>query len=74
MKRIIEVLDQSVIDEQLNSGYQLTTCPVCGNETFDDYFICPHCGWENDGTVNLEEFSTVNNSSIKEYKENLKLT
>jgi len=71
MKRINEVLAQDIIDEQIASGYQLTVCPVCGNETFDDYSICPHCGWEQDGTVDLDQYSSANGSSIHEYRKSL---
>ena len=71
MKKLDHVLDRNVIQEHLDSGYRLTVCPVCGNETFDDYFVCPHCGWENDGTKDVDEFSSANNSTIKNYRNNL---
>lgn len=71
MKKISEVLDPQVINEQLASGYRITICPVCGNETFDDYSICPHCGWEQDGTVDADMYSSANKSSINDYKKNL---
>lgn len=68
MKRLNEVLSDDIIQEQLDSGYHITICPVCGNETFDDYFICPHCGWEHDGTIDSGQFSSANKSSINDYK------
>ena len=51
---------------------QLLKCPVCGKETLDDYFICPTCGWEYDGTVEENEYSSCNKATIADYrKENL---
>ena len=50
-------------------GFNVVICPVCGKETLDNHFICPHCGWEHDSTVeSLEQFSSANQSTIKEYK------
>ena len=35
--------------EYLEFGYKIVRCPVCRNETLDNHFICPTCGWEYDG-------------------------
>lgn len=53
--------------EFLEFGFKVVTCPVCGNETLDNHFICPHCGWEHDGTSN-DQFSTANQSSADNFK------
>ena len=66
MKKIRELLTEDVINSQLNIGSKIIVCPVCGNETFDDYFICPTCSWEYDGSLN---YSTTNKCTLKEYKE-----
>lgn len=49
-------------------GYNIVKCPICGKETLDNYWICENCGWEYDGTILDEQYSFVNNSTIKEYK------
>lgn len=55
--------------EFLEFGFNVITCPVCGEETLDNHFVCPHCGWEHDGTVKSpEQFSTANQSTIEDYK------
>lgn len=73
MIKIQEVLDENVIQEHIKQGHNLITCPCCNNETFDDYFICPHCGWEYDGTVEVDVYSSTNKSTIKSYVNNLML-
>ena len=35
--------------EYLEFGYKIVKCPVCGEETLDNHFICPNCDWEYDG-------------------------
>lgn len=67
MKPIHEVLPRNVIEEQSKLGSKVVICPICGNETFDDYFICPTCKWEYDEST---EYSSVNKMTLKEYKEN----
>ena len=49
-------------------GYKIVNCPVCGKETLDDYFICPNCGWEYDGTVEENEYSSCNKATIAGYR------
>lgn len=71
MKKIEEVLDKFIVSEHLEKGYKKITCPVCLNETFDDYFICPHCGWEYDNIIDENMYSTTNKSTIKDFKKNL---
>ena len=50
-------------------GFHIVKCPICGEDTLDNYWVCDHCGWEYDGTTKEEEFSEVNNSTIEHYKE-----
>jgi len=68
MKRLTDVYSLNDINEQLDNGYRIIKCPVCGNETFNDYSICPHCQWEQDGTINEDLYSSCNKSTIKEYR------
>lgn len=51
-------------------GFQIVNCPVCGKETLDDYFICPNCGWEYDGTAGENEYSSCNKATIADYRKN----
>lgn len=67
MIRLNEVLDKVTITEYLNSGYNITKCPVCGNEAFDNWAICPHCNWEHDELV-TSGYSCANSSFIWWYK------
>ena len=74
MKKLKEVLDSSVVEEHVKMGYKLISCPVCKNETFDDYFICPHCGWEYDGIEDLNIPSSVNRcETINQYRIHMQL-
>ncbi len=66
MKKLEAVLSVNIINEQLSQGYRRITCPSCGNETFDDHFVCPHCGWEYDGITNKNQYSSCNKSTINE--------
>ena len=55
--------------EYKEHGFKIVTCPVCGNETLDMYWICEHCGWEYDNTRSEDEYSAANSNTIKEYRE-----
>lgn len=61
MIKLTEVLSQEIIQEHLNSGYVITKCPICDNEAFDNWAICPHCGWEHDELMH-EGYSAANKS------------
>lgn len=64
--------DPRTTEEYREFGYKIVNCPVCGKETLDDYFICPTCGWEYDGTTDENEYSSCNKATIADYrKENL---
>ena len=55
--------------EYKECGFQLVRCPVCGKETLDSYFICPHCKWEYDGRTQDDEYSSANEMTVKEYRD-----
>jgi hypothetical protein len=61
---------------------ELLPCPCCGYKTLTEqydieegtgYDICPYCNWEDDGTLDSNAFSSVNNGSISDYRKALQL-
>lgn len=53
---------------EFKSGkYHIVTCPICKKETLDFYWICQHCGWEYDGTLLYEGYSSANKMTVGEY-------
>lgn len=55
----------------------LFPCPCCGFKTLTEvydvskgtgYDICPYCKWEDDGTTEINVYSSVNKGSIEEYR------
>ena len=51
--------------EEYKSGlFEIVTCPVCGNETLDMYYICPNCDWEYDGVFDDDDYSSANHSTL----------
>lgn len=54
--------------EFLEYGFKIVTCPICQNETLDDFFICPHCGWEYDGCIKEDDYSSANKATVAEYR------
>lgn len=57
--------------EYQECGFQIVKCPVCGNHTLDNFFICPDCGWEYDGITDLDQYSFCNQCTPKEYREEI---
>lgn len=56
--------------EDFKTGlFDVVICPVCNNETLNNYYICPHCKWEYDGTVNDDDYSSANGSTVGKYRE-----
>lgn len=55
-------------EEYRELGFRIVLCPVCGKETLDDYFICPTCAWEYDGTTEENEYSSCNKATISDYR------
>ena len=67
MSMYINIRDTVEYKEQ---GYQIVTCPVCGHETLDSYYICPYCCWEYDGIIDEHTRSLTNGRlNIVEYRE-----
>ena len=54
--------------EYLEMGFQIVTCPVCGEETLDSHWVCRKCKWEYDGTVSENEYSACNRMTVAEYR------
>jgi hypothetical protein len=59
---------------------ELFTCPCCGFKTLTElydinkgtgYDICPYCQWEDDGTEDINSIRSINNGSIKDYREKI---
>lgn len=51
-------------------GFKIVKCPVCGRETLDNYWICQNCGWEYDGTTEENEYSSCNEATLAQYRNN----
>lgn len=56
---------------------ELFGCPCCGYKTLSEpyniekgtgYAICPFCGWEDDGTTDINEYKAINQGSINGLK------
>ena len=56
---------------ELKSGdFSIVKCPICGEETLDNYFICQNCGWEyDDDAKDDKSYSHCNHSTVKDYRE-----
>ena len=63
-------LDLRTTEEYRELGFKIVLCPVCGKETLDSYWICRHCGWEYDGTIEENEYSSCNKATIADYGKN----
>ena len=83
-KKLIEQLktDQHLSEEMYEAekthfDRKIVKCPICGKLTLDWYYICENCNWEYDDYIDVKdenEYSDVNKSSIKRYKENYEST
>lgn len=51
----------------MDDVYKVIFCPVCGNKTLDNYYICHHCGWEYDGFPEYH-YSAANGATLHEYR------
>ena len=47
---IREVWPEEEIQSLKAVGAKEVICPICKNETLDNWTICPHCMWEYDGS------------------------
>lgn len=61
---------------------KLFKCPCCGLRTLSEqynveegtgYDICPYCNWEDDGTTDINVYTSINRGSIKDYRNKLKM-
>ena len=67
-----DLIDVRQTKEFLEYGFQIVTCPICQNETLDDFFMCQHCGWEYDGTTEDSDYSSANKATVGEYRDKCK--
>lgn len=67
MIKLSQIWNADKIQSHIDSGYHLVKCPVCGNETFDNWAICPHCNWEHDEFLH-RGYSCANATFIWWYK------
>lgn len=48
-------------------GYTIVKCPICGQPTLDMFWICDRCGWEFDGAVFPDQYSSANGCTVRDY-------
>lgn len=67
--------------EVIGEVEELYKCPCCGYNTLTEVFnsdegtgydICPFCGWEDDGTTDINEYRSINRGSISDYRKKIK--
>ena len=63
------MIDLRDTEEYRKYGYKIVTCPVCGHETLDHYYICQHCDWEYDGVTGEDEYSDANKATVSQYRQ-----
>lgn len=60
---------------------RLFPCPCCGLRTLTEeynldkgtgYDICPYCNWEDDGTTDVNVYTSINRGSIIDYRNRIK--
>ena len=68
--RIYSWMTKEWIEHKIHrdEGYRWVECPVCGHLTMTENHICPFCEWEYDDTINENEESYVNGSTISQYR------
>ena len=54
-----------------DSFYTVITCPICESKTLDNYWICPCCNWEYDGTAH-DSYSSCNGTTPAKYRKHYK--
>lgn len=55
--------------EEFKSGlFKIVTCPICGEETLNMYWVCENCFWEYDGACNDDDYSFSNDSTVSDYR------
>ncbi len=67
-KKLKDIIGEDEYQMCLDLGRRIIRCPICENETFNDWFICPHCNWEAEPLHSEDEYSPANKSTIAEYR------
>ena len=66
MIKLSDVWSQDRIEAYRADGAKEVICPICKNETMDNWTVCPHCGWEYDHTQ--RGYSAANRSYKWQYR------
>lgn len=61
-------IDLRATREYRELGFRIVQCPVCGKDTLDSWWICQSCGWEYDGTIDENAYSSCNHETIADYR------
>ena len=67
-KQLMDIIGEDEYQMCIELGRQIIQCPICGNDTFNDWFICPHCSWQAEILRFEDEYSPANKSTIEEYR------
>ena len=79
LSSLIETISGNRI-EVIGEVEELYKCPCCGYNTLTEEFnkskgtgydICPLCGWEDDGTTDIDEYRSINKGSINDYRKKI---
>lgn len=54
--------------EYQEDQFPIVTCPICGDETLGMGWVCPRCGWEQDGIEEDSDFSGANGMTVEVYR------
>ena len=68
MSPLYAPIDLTATREYRELGFQIVNCPVCGAQTLDNHWICPHCGWEYDGPIGENEYSSCNQATVAKHR------
>ena len=79
LSSLMETITGSKI-EVIGDVEELYTCPCCGYKTLTElydvdegtgYDICPLCGWEDEGTIDIHQYRSINRGSIVDYRKRM---
>lgn len=68
--------------EVIGEVEELFPCPCCGLKTLTElydknigtgYDICPYCNWEDDGTTDINSYRSINNGSMADYLNKIRM-
>lgn len=54
-------------DEFRKYGSTIVKCPICGEPTLDRFWVCDNCGWEFDGAMFPDQYSSANGCTVGDY-------